>query len=51
MTMVELKRLEPMILPMAKSFSPLDTAINEEASSGRDVPMATIVKPINKIDK
>ena len=43
-----LNKFEPMILPKAKSFSPLRAAAIELASSGSDVPMATIVRPISK---
>ena len=40
-----LNRLEPIILPTAKSTSFLRAAAIDEASSGSDVPTATIVKP------
>lgn len=41
-----LKMLEPMTFPTAMSFSPLNAATMEVASSGRLVPMATIVSPM-----
>ena len=43
-----LKRFDPMMLPNARSFSPLRAAAIELASSGRDVPTATMVRPISK---
>ena len=47
-TIKELKILDPTILPNARAVSPFLAAITEEASSGKDVPIATTVKPINK---
>ena len=41
-----LKILEPMILPNAISCSPLRAADKLATSSGKDVPIATMVKPI-----
>ena len=42
-----LNRLEPMTLPIAISFCPLCAATSEVTSSGRLVPMATIVRPMS----
>ena len=42
----KLKIFDPMILPSAISDSPRITARQEEAISGRDVPIAMIVRPI-----
>ena len=42
-----LNRLEPITLPMAISFCPLRAATIEVTSSGRLVPMATIVRPMS----
>lgn len=47
-TASKLKAFEPMILPIAKSGSFLSTLATEAASSGKLVPMATMVKPITK---
>ena len=41
-----LKMLEPMTLPTTMSASFLRAATIDVASSGNDVPSATIVKPI-----
>ena len=41
-----LKRLEPMTLPSARSSSPLRAAATDEASSGSEVPTATMVRPM-----
>ena len=42
-----LKILEPMILPTARSDFFLKAATAEVASSGKEVPAARIVRPIN----
>jgi len=42
-----LKMLEPMILPTARSDFFLKAATAEVASSGKEVPAARIVRPIN----
>ena len=47
-TINEFKILDPTILPNARAVSPFLAAITEEASSGKEVPIATTVKPINK---
>ncbi len=49
-TASRLNRLLPTILPTAMSRSPLIAAISEVASSGREVPTATMVKPITSSD-
>lgn len=41
-----LKILEPTTLPRARPLSPFREAVMEVTSSGRDVPMATMVRPI-----
>ena len=41
-----LKILEPTTFPTARSFSPLEEATTEVTSSGREVPIATMVRPI-----
>ena len=41
-----LKMFEPIIFPMAISVSPFFVATTEVTNSGREVPTATIVKPI-----
>ena len=41
-----LSKLLPITLPIARSVLPLKAAIIEVTSSGRDVPVATIVRPI-----
>ena len=41
-----LKTFEPITLPMAIADLPLRAATTLVASSGRDVPNATIVRPI-----
>ena len=46
-----LKMLEPITLPMAISFCPLCAATSEVTSSGSDVPMATMVRPISVSDR
>ena len=45
-----LKMFDPTILPMAISDCFRNAAINEVASSGKDVPTATTVSPINASD-
>ncbi|MNG01939.1 hypothetical protein D3C84_849410 [compost metagenome] len=45
-----LNRLLPITLPTAISRSPRSAAINEVANSGRDVPMATMVRPMIRSD-
>ena len=40
--------LDPMILPMIMSVSPCLAAVRDAASSGSEVPSATIVIPITK---
>ena len=40
-----LKIFDPRTLPRAISFSPFKAATIEVTSSGREVPMATIVRP------
>ena len=40
-----LKMLEPIKFPTASSVSPLTEAMTLVASSGRDVPIATMVRP------
>ena len=40
------KILEPMILPMAMSCSSFKTAMMHAVSSGKLVPIATMVRPI-----
>ena len=47
-TMSVLNRFDPIMLPMARSFSPLRAAAMELASSGSEVPTATMVRPISK---
>ena len=42
-----LKRLEPITLPMAISVCPFFAATTLVTSSGREVPIATMVRPIN----
>ena len=42
-----LKILLPTIFPMAIPVFPLLAAVTDVTSSGRDVPSATIVSPIN----
>jgi hypothetical protein len=44
----KLKMFEPMILPKAKSSSPLSTPAMLAANSGKLVPIAIIVSPITK---
>ncbi len=44
-TITVLKILEPMILPIAMSPSPLSALAMEVANSGRQVPMAIMVNP------
>ncbi|MNY15525.1 hypothetical protein D3C86_1487440 [compost metagenome] len=46
-----LNRLLPITLPTAISRSPRNAAINEVASSGREVLTATMVKPMIRSDK
>ena len=46
-TKPRLKMLEPIILPIAISFSPFLAATKEVTNSGSDVPSATMVRPIN----
>lgn len=41
-----LKIFEPTTLPMAISAFPLRAAMTEVASSGKDVPIETIVRPM-----
>lgn len=41
-----LKILEPIALPKAKPLSPFFVATIEVTSSGREVPIATIVSPM-----
>lgn len=41
-----LKRLEPMTLPRAMSCSPFRAAITDDANSGSEVPIATMVRPM-----
>ena len=41
-----LKMHEPSTFPMTIPFSPFLRAVTEVTSSGRDVPMATTVRPI-----
>ena len=43
-----LNMLLPMIFPMAISAFPFLAAFTEVTSSGREVPRATIVRPINR---
>jgi len=38
--------LLPITFPIARSVLPLNAAIIEVTNSGKDVPVATIVKPI-----
>ena len=45
-----LKMLDPTILPIAISDWRRNAAVSEVASSGRDVPTATMVRPINASD-
>ena len=45
-TIVVLNRFEPITLPNASACSFFFTAAMHEASSGSDVPIATIVSPI-----
>ena len=45
-----LNRLLPTILPMARSAFPFLAAVTEVISSGREVPNATIVRPITLSD-
>ena len=47
-TVSVLKMFEPMIFPTAKSFSPRRAAAIELASSGSEVPTATMVSPISR---
>ena len=42
-----LKIFEPMMFPIAISALPFLAAVTEVTSSGKDVPKATMVKPIN----
>lgn len=42
-----LKILDPMMFPIAMSALPFFAAVTEVTSSGKDVPKATIVSPIN----
>ena len=42
-----LKILDPMIFPIAMSALPFLAAVTEVTSSGKEVPKATIVNPIN----
>lgn len=42
-----LNKLEPTTLPRARPLSPFREAVTDVTSSGREVPIATIVKPIN----
>lgn len=42
-----LKIFDPMIFPIAISALPFLAAVTEVTSSGKDVPKATIVSPIN----
>ena len=42
-----LKMLEPTTFPRARPLSPFLEAVTEVTSSGREVPIATMVKPIN----
>ncbi len=44
-----LKILEPKAFPTAKSLSPLSAATTLVISSGKDVPMATMVSPISAL--
>ena len=48
MTNKILKILLPTIFPMAIPTLPFFAAITEVTSSGRDVPNATMVRPINR---
>ena len=41
-----LSKLLPITFPIARSVLPLSAAIIEVTNSGKDVPVATIVKPI-----
>ena len=41
---------EPVTLPTAISFEPLRAAVTLTASSGREVPKATMVRPITSGD-
>jgi len=45
-----LATLLPIIFPIAKPESLFNEAITEEANSGREVPIATTVKPITNSD-
>lgn len=45
-----LNMFEPITLPIAISLSPFLAATIEVTSSGRDVPIATIVRPIRLSD-
>ena len=42
-----LKMFDPMTLPIINSFSPFFKAVSEVTSSGKEVPIATMVKPTN----
>ena len=42
-----LKMFEPITLPITIWFSPFFKAVSEVTSSGKEVPIATIVKPTN----
>ena len=42
-----LKILDPMMFPIAMSALPFLAAVTEVTSSGKEVPKATIVNPIN----
>lgn len=46
----ELKMLLPTTLPMARSACPLTAEITLTTNSGADVPKATIVKPMTKLE-
>ena len=41
-----MSKLLPITFPIARSVLPLNAAIIEVTNSGKDVPVATIVKPI-----
>ena len=46
-----LKILEPIALPKAKPLSPFFVATIEVTSSGREVPIATIVSPMKQYNR
>ena len=46
-TKSRLKIFEPTTLPMINSFSSFLKAVSDVTSSGKDVPIATIVNPTN----